>query len=42
MADTDLTPTESALLIVLMAEAREISNTELAERFQLTLTGQSR
>ena len=42
MADTDLTPTESALLIVLMSEAREISNTELEKRFQLALTGQSR
>jgi trans-aconitate methyltransferase len=42
MADADLTPMESALLIVLMSEAREISNTELAQRFQLTLTGRSR
>lgn len=41
MAD-NLTPSESALLIVLMSEAREISNPELQERFQLTLTGQSR
>ena len=36
MAD-NLTPAESALLIVLMAEAREISNPELQERYQVTL-----
>ena len=41
MAD-NLTPSESALLIVLMTEAREISNPQLQERFQLTLTGKSR
>lgn len=41
MADS-LTPAESALLIVLMAEAREVSNPELAERYQTTLTGASR
>ncbi|MEV4132244.1 hypothetical protein AB0J72_08775 [Dactylosporangium sp. NPDC049742] len=41
MAD-DLTPSESALLIVLMAEAREISNPELQDRYQITLTGKSR
>ncbi|WP_238006111.1 hypothetical protein KZZ52_51785 [Dactylosporangium sp. AC04546] len=41
MAD-DLTPSESALLIVLMAEAREISNPELQGRYQITLTGESR
>jgi hypothetical protein len=38
----DLTPSESALLIVLMAEAREVSNPELKNRYQITLTGQSR
>lgn len=38
----DLTPAESALLIVLMAEAREVSNRELNERFRFTLTGKSR
>jgi hypothetical protein len=38
----NLTPSESALLIVLMAEAREISNPELKERYQITLTGASR
>lgn len=41
MAD-NLTPSESALLIVLMAEAREISNPELKERYQIELTGKSR
>nr|BFE75710.1 hypothetical protein GCM10020092_090110 [Actinoplanes digitatis] len=41
MAD-NLTPSESAVLIVLMAEAREISNPELQERYQITLTGTSR
>lgn len=38
----ELTPAESALLIVLMSEARPISNNELKERFKLTLTGASR
>jgi hypothetical protein len=38
----NLTPAESALLIVLMAEAREISNPELKERFHVTLDGKSR
>ena len=38
----NLTPSESALLIVLMAEAREISNPELDERYRITLTGKSR
>jgi hypothetical protein len=33
MDDDDLTPSESAILFVLMAEAREISNTELQERY---------
>lgn len=41
MAD-NLTPAESALLMVLMAEAREISNPELQERYRITLTGKSR
>lgn len=36
MADVDeLTPSESAILIVLMAEAREILNTELKERYRI-------
>lgn len=38
----NLTPSESALLIVLMSEAREISNPELEKRYQVTLTGASR
>jgi len=42
MVDDNLTPSESALLIVLMAEAREISNPELEERYKVTLTGKSR
>lgn len=41
MAD-NLTPSESALLIVLMAEAREISNPELDKRYGITLTGAMR
>ena len=41
MAD-NLTPSESALLIVLMAEAREISNPELEKRYHITLTGANR
>lgn len=35
MANDDLTPSESAILIVLMAEAREIANSELTKRFGL-------
>jgi hypothetical protein len=38
----NLTPAESALLIVLMAEAREISNPELEERYSVRLDGKSR
>jgi hypothetical protein len=38
----DLTPTESAILVVLLAEGREISNNELSERFGFTLTGKSK
>ncbi|HEU0237901.1 MAG TPA: hypothetical protein VFR11_01290 [Micromonosporaceae bacterium] len=38
----DLTPTESAILVVLLAEAREISNKELETRFGFTLTGKSK
>lgn len=41
MAD-NLTPSESALLIVLMAEAREISNPDLEKLYRITLTGASR
>src|SRR4029453_3598099 len=42
MTDDGLTPSESAILLLLMAEAREISNTELKERYKVTLDGQSR
>ena len=38
----DLTPAESAILIVLMAEAREILNSELTARFQLDIRKSSR
>lgn len=38
----DLTPSESAILIVLMAEGRDISNKELEDRFGISLTGQGR
>jgi hypothetical protein len=38
----ELTPSESALLVVLLSEARDISNKELEERFGFTLTGDSR
>ncbi|BCB86545.1 hypothetical protein [Phytohabitans suffuscus] len=41
MAD-NLTPSESALLIVLMAEAREISNPDLDKLYKIKLTGASR
>jgi hypothetical protein len=42
MPSDDLTPAESAVLIVLLAEGRDISNKELKERFGMTLTGKSR
>jgi hypothetical protein len=42
MPSDDLTPAESAVLIVLLAEGRDISNKELQERFGMTLTGESR
>jgi hypothetical protein len=38
----DLTPSESALLVLLLSEARDVSNKELDERFGLSLTGRSR
>jgi hypothetical protein len=41
MAD-DLTPSESALLIVLMTEAREIPSTELKNRYNIDLKKPSR
>ena len=42
MTDDGLTPSESAILLLLMAEAREISNPELKERYKFTLDGRSR
>jgi hypothetical protein len=41
MADTTLTPTEVLILVVLMAEADEVSNPVLKERYGVTLTGKS-
>jgi hypothetical protein len=38
----NLTPSESAILVVLLSEGRDISNKELQERFGTTLTGKSR
>jgi len=38
----ELTPSESAILIVLMAEAREILNSELTTRFKLDIRKESR
>jgi len=37
MADDNLTPSESAILIVLMVEAREVANTELVARYGLNV-----
>jgi hypothetical protein len=42
MADDNLKPSETAMLLLLMAEAREIGNPELKERYGVTLTGDSR
>jgi len=42
MVDDNLTPSECAVLIVLMAEAREISNPELKDRYGTDLSGKSR
>ncbi len=42
MTDSDLTPGESAILIVLMVEAREITNTELKERYGVDVRKESR
>jgi hypothetical protein len=42
MAEDDLTSAENAWLIVLMAEAREISNPELTKLYHVTLTGERR
>jgi hypothetical protein len=42
MADDELTPSENAILIVLMAEARELLNTELKARYGLDVRKVSR
>ena len=42
MPNDKLTPTEVAMLFALMAEAREISNGDLKERYGFTLDGASR
>jgi hypothetical protein len=42
MIDDDLTPSESAILIVLMAEDREISNSELTKKYGLDVRKGSR
>lgn len=42
MAGDKLTPSENATLIVLMAEAREVLNTELGERYGLDVRKESR
>jgi hypothetical protein len=42
MTDNGLTPSESALLIVLMVEAREVLNTELQTRYGITVKKETR
>jgi hypothetical protein len=42
MADDDLTPSESAILIVLMVEAREVTNPELVARYGLNVRKENR
>ncbi|MBL7256213.1 hypothetical protein [Paractinoplanes lichenicola] len=42
MAGDDLTPSEAAILVVLMVEAREVLNTELRERYGLDVRKPSR
>jgi hypothetical protein len=42
MINDDLTPSESAILIVLMAEDREIANSELKKRFGLDVRKENR
>ncbi|GAA0389142.1 hypothetical protein GCM10009530_45300 [Microbispora corallina] len=42
MPDKPLSSPQTAALLVLMVEAKEISNPELAERYGLTLTGKDR
>lgn len=39
MTDKPLEPSQKAFLMLLMAEAREVSNTELTERYGVSLTG---
>src|SRR5687768_1122538 len=42
MAGDDLTPSEGAILMVLMVEAREVLNTELKERYGLDVRKEQR
>lgn len=42
MADKTLEPSEKAFLMLLMAEAREVSNTEMKQRYGVSLTGKDR
>jgi hypothetical protein len=42
MADDNLKPSEAAMLLLLMAEAREIGNPELRDRYGVEITGESR
>ncbi|WP_239396056.1 hypothetical protein [Frankia sp. CiP3] len=42
MAHDDLTPSETGILLVLLAHGRRISNKELDERWKLSLTGSAR
>jgi hypothetical protein len=42
MAGKELTPSENAILIVLMAEAREVLNSELTETYGLTIRKENR
>ncbi|HCU49616.1 MAG TPA: hypothetical protein DGG94_07425 [Micromonosporaceae bacterium] len=39
MADTPLTAAQNAYLFLLMAEAREVSNSELQQRYGISITG---
>lgn len=42
MTDEKLTPKEAAFLVLLMAEARDLSNTELRDRYRLALDATNR
>src|SRR5690606_28479639 len=42
MSGRELKASEAAALIVLMVEAREVSNPEMRERYGITITGESR